>query len=565
VNMELERFPFRAGRVTFLVERVARTDAPENEAFPVDERGRVLDAGETLPGSVEDYAAHGQADVDDETYRRLAAAMKAGGRGGVDFGVVKPKDFMSPPGTPGGPNVSFVVDHGERLERDGQTVQAVTISRVRLQLAVVRRDGTDVVVAMVGTERVPLKWLNAVRTVTADGFTQDHVFRMPPDEPAAVYLVTQAARTRAFPVASDTTAGLSLDPHVVVRVPALVPLLRSMPTNIYAPHGKPAVRVRGTLRERTRSVFDDAGPADTELVVSLDEPSARLAYGTKPSNVQALLPLAAVQCRVADADAAMREILGLFRTDLLVSIDAAMALAVERGGSTTLTPRDLAAVRYGGTTGLNSDQRNRLRQQVELIQTIGFVWSAKVSKREPLQGKLFTPELTGVKTGKARLFFLASPLMNSVKNGKGHFIPLDLLRLNMKTQEWEYRCGRYLAGRLSENSARLHQASAGGAWRFDVSLNTLMQRAGLRGDYRRDMGVENYRRRLDSMLGVLVNMGLLADAAVNWSEDVAGPSVVVTAGAAFRHAVTGARPRVFEELATRPMLPPTTPASGTGK
>lgn len=561
---ELERFPFRAGRVTFLVERVARTDAPEDEAFPTDGFGRVLDAGETLPGSVEDYAAHGQADVDDETYRRLAAVLKAGGRHGVDFGAVKTKDFVSPPAAPGGPNVSFVVDHGERLERDGQTVQAVTISRVRLPLAVVRRDGTDVVVAMVGTESVPLKWLNAVRTVTADGFTQDHVFRMPPDELAAVYLVTQAARTRTLPAAADTTAGLSLD-HVVVRVPPVGPLLRSMPTNTYAPRGKPAVRVRGTLRERTRSVFDDAGPADTELVVSLDEPSARLAYGTKPSNVQALLPLAAVQCRVADADAAMREILGLFRTDLLVSIDAAMALAVERGGSTTLTPRDLAAVRYGGTTGLNSDQRSRLRQQAEVIQTIGFVWSTRDSKREPLQGKLFTAELTGVKTGKARLFFLASPLRDSVKNGKGHFVPLDLLRLNMKTQEWEYRCGRYLAGRLSENSARLHQASAGGAWRFEVSLDTLMQRAGLRGDYRRDMGAENYRRRLDSMLGVLVNMGLLADAAVTWSEDVTSPSVVVTAGAAFRQAVTGARPRVFGELATRPMLPPTTAGGGAGK
>jgi hypothetical protein len=540
----LERFPVRGGRVTFLVERAERGTAAEEIMVPDVGPVRILEDGETLPGAVEDYGAYGQVDIDDATYRRLDTVL-----GDVEeMATTKDPNFIAPPLLfPTRPFVSFVVDHGERREA-GRVERAVTIRQSRCPMTVQRRDGVDVVVAVVGDQVFPLTWLTVVRTVNVDGFTMDYGYRMPPDEAVGVHVVTQLKRTRPLPPPAGSRAA-------VVRVPPMGPLLRSMPTNTY--RGTLSRGVRGELKDRPRSMFDDAGPAETELVVSLDQASERLAYGEKSKTaIQAFLPLASVRCHVSDADTAMREILGLFRTDLVVSIDAAMALAVERGGSTTLTMKDLAGVRYGGSTGLKTDQRNRLRQHAELLQTIGFVWSRAGSKREPLQGKLFTPELTEVTTGKPRLFFLASPLMNAVKNGKGHFVPLELLRVNLKTQEWEYRCGRYLAGRLSENSARLHQASAGGTWKVSVSLDTLMNRAGLGNtDHRRVLGLENYRRRLDTMLGFLVNVGLLADGRVEWCPDMDTATVSVTASANFQRAVTGARPKVFDELAVRPLLP----------
>jgi hypothetical protein len=548
VTDTLMNYPLRAGGVTFSVDRVTQVEDPENVLMSVD-RPRVLDGGDVLPGAVEDYGLHVQVNVDGKTYGRLEAALKkAGQAGGVTehAATASPNMFLGAP-MELGLNVSIVVDHGERLERDGNTVQAVTINRVRLPLAVVQRDGVDVAAVQVGSKTLVATWVSAVKTVTMDGFVQDHVYRMPADEPAALYLVTHATRTRAL--RADT-----LKNTAYVRVPAVGPLHRNMPTNQYGPKGSISRRVRGELRDRQRSVFDDPGPADRELVIRLDEDSQRLAAGGKVDRLQGWLPLGAVTCNVKNADQAMMQVLSLFRTDLLVSIDAAMALAVERGGSTTLTLKDLAAVRHGGTTGLNTQTRTRLRQHVEVLQTVGFTWQ-RTGKREALTGKLFTPELREVVTGKPRLFFLASPLMNTVKNGKGHFVPRDLLRLNMKTHEWEYRWGRYLAGRLSDNSARLHQYAAGGDWTLDVPLNTLMDRAGLRGDHRRDMGLENYRRRLDSVMGFLVNMGLLADARLDWNTDMSTATVVVTAGQSFRQAVMGERPRVFTELAVRPVLP----------
>lgn len=544
----LMNYPLRAGQVTFSVDRVEGVEDPTMVLLSTD-RPRVLDGGDVLPGAVEDYGLHVQVNTDGKTYGRLAAALKkAGQAGGVtERAAGSPDMFLGAP-LELGLNVSFVVDHGERLERDGKTVQAVTIARVRLPLAVVQRDGVDVAAVLVGTKTLVATWVSAVRTVTTGGFVQDHVYRMPADEPAALYLVTHATRTRALRADALKTTDY-------FRVPAVGPLHRNMPTNHYGPKGSIGRRVRGELRDRPRSVFDDSGPADRELVVTLDEDSQRLAAGGKADRLQAYLPLGAVTCSVKNADQAMMQVLSLFRTDLLVSIDAAMALAVERGGSTTLTLKDLASVRHGGTTGLNTQTRTRLRQHLEVLQTVGFTWQ-RTGKREPLTGKLFTPELREVTTGKPRLFILATPLRDAVRAGKGHFIPRDLLRLNMKTHEWEYRWGRYLAGRLSESSARLHQYAAGGPWRLEVKLDTLMDRAGVRGDHRRDMGLENYRRRLDSVMGFLVNMDLLADGRLDWNTDMSVATVVVTASASFQRAVTEERPKTFADLAERPLLPP---------